>query len=88
MDEFNTIERAVNIAVVKAMTMANEEVRKKFSEKLLVTRMDIEKAFDKPTFKDLTSRCGLKPVRQNGKNGRLYFKTSEVLKMVDRWYHT
>jgi hypothetical protein len=85
MDE--NIERFVQRTVAKSLLIINEERMQKFASKHQVTKSEIIEAYDLATFNDLTKRLGLQPVRQNGKNGKIYYSTKKVLDILSKWYH-
>lgn len=57
-----------------------------FISKIQVTRQQIVDAFDETTYESIRKR--IKPVRQNGKGAKIYFKVSEVLKEVELSIHS
>jgi len=81
------LERAATLAALRAMERINSDACRRFAEKKQVTRADIVRAFDPATFAFLTNRLGLRPVRQNGKGGKLYYSTKKVLDLTEKWFH-
>jgi len=81
------LDRATTLAVIRAMERINSDACRRFAEKKQVTKSDIVRAFDLATFTFLTSRLGLRPVRQNGKGGKLYYSTKKVLDLTEKWFH-
>lgn len=85
MDE--NIERFVQRTVAKSLLIINEERMQKFASKHQVTKTEIIEAYDLATFNYLTKQRGLQPVRQNGRNGKIYYNTKKVLDILSKWYH-
>lgn len=72
---------------LRSLSIMNEKRKQDFASKVQVTKSEIIEAFDLATFKDITKRLGLRPMRQNGKNGKAYYSTKKVLELTEKWYH-
>lgn len=81
------IEKIVTNVVISVMRRINDKSVVEFASKHQVTKQDIIKQFDLATFNFLTSKLNLSPVRQNGKNGKIYFSTKKVLDLTSKWFH-
>lgn len=86
--ENSELERMAERIAIRSLSIQNDRRKQEFADKLQVTKSDIVKAFDLATFNDLTSRLGLRPIRQNGRNGKLYYSTKKVLDLTEKWFHT
>lgn len=85
--ERTEMERIVTNAVLRVMQIIHDTSAAEFASKGQVTKQDIIRHFDRATFIFLTSRLGLRPVRQNGKAGKIYYSTKKVLDLTSKWYH-
>lgn len=85
--DYNDLERIAERIALRSLSIQNERRKQEFADKLQVTKRDIINAFDLATFKDITGRLGLRPLRQNGKNGKVYYSAKKVLEITEKWYH-
>lgn len=85
--DYNELERMAERIALRSLSIQNERRKQDFADKIQVTKRDIVQAFDLATFKDITGRLGLRPLRQNGKNGKVYYSAKKVLEITEKWYH-
>ncbi|MCW8311445.1 hypothetical protein K7A41_09440 [Sphingobacterium sp. InxBP1] len=85
--EDHLIEEIANRSALKLIEWENDLNKRKFKEKIQVTRSDIIKAFDLATYNNLISHKGLKPVRQDGRTSKIYYDAAKVLQLTQLSHH-
>lgn len=85
--DYNDLERIAERIALRSLSIQNDKRKQEFADKIQVTKRDIINAFDLATYKDITGRLGLRPLRQNGKNGKVYYSAKKVLEITEKWYH-
>lgn len=85
--DYNELERIAERIALRSLSIQNDKRKQEFADKIQVTKSDIIKAFDQATYKDITGRLGLRPLRQNGKNGKVYYSAKKVLEITEKWFH-
>lgn len=86
--DYNELERIAERIALRSLSILSENRKQEFADKIQVTKSEIIEAFDLATFKDITGRLGLLPIRKNGgKNGKVYYSAKKVLELTEKWYH-
>lgn len=85
--DYNELERIAERIALRSLSIQSEKRKQDFADKIQVTKRDIINAFDLATYKDITGRLGLRPLRQNGKNGKVYYSAKKVLEITEKWFH-
>jgi len=79
------MEHNIELFAIRSIQLMHDKKIQDFISKVQVTRKQIVDAFDKTTYESI--RKELRPVRQNGKGSKVYYRVSDILKLVELSIH-